>query len=249
MNKKEWPMLLFPISVFAMIALILILLFVPDMSTTLINTVPEYPPELGTIDSNETLVSDAVTVDRTNIKNLVAAMSRPTEYYSETQTILSHSKGSVTYRRKCWVKGQLTRIDSLSVSDTVSERRIYSDKFVYIWVPGSRTCYKTARGDFHPDDDRMIMHYEDIINAKDEDIVTAQLTMYDGASCIYAEIKRAESGYTERYWVSVSTGLLIYGQTLDGNGSVICSVASTQTDISTQSTDLFILPDGEYVTE
>lgn len=249
MNKKEWPMLLFPVSVFAMIALILILLFVPDMSTTLINTVPEYPPELGTIDSNETLVSDAVTVDKTNIKNLVAAMRRPSEYFSETQSILSHSKGSATYLRKTWVKGKLTRIDSLLSSGAVSERRIYSDKFVYIWAPSSRTYHKAARGDFRPDDDRMMMHYEDIINANDEDIATAQLTMYDGASCIYAEIRRPQSGYTERYWVSVSTGLLVYGQTLDKNGSVIYSITATQTDISTQSTDLFILPDGEYVTE
>lgn len=249
MNKKEWPMLLFPISVFAMIALILILLFVPDMSNTLINTVPEYPPELGTIDSNETLISDAVTVDRTNIRNLVAAMRRPSEYFSETQSILSHSKGSATYLRKTWVKGSLTRIDSVSSSGTVSDRRIYSDDYVYVWTPNNRSYYKTARGDFHPDDDRMMMHYEDIINSDDEDIVTAQLTMYDGVSCIYAEIKRPQSGYTERYWISVSTGLLVHGQTLNKEGSVIYSITATQTDISTQGTDLFILPDGEYVTE
>ncbi|MBQ2742931.1 MAG: hypothetical protein IJF32_09010, partial [Oscillospiraceae bacterium] len=99
-------------------------------------------------------------------------------------------------------------------------------------------------GSFEPDDEQMMMSYEDITSAKDEDIVTAQLTVYDGTACVYAEVRNPVSGYTNRYWVSYSTGLLVFGQSLNRDGKVVYSVTSTQTDISPQDMETFRLPDG-----
>ena len=171
-------------------------------------------------------------------------MKRPTEYFSQTQSVLYHKNSSATYSRSKWVKNALARVDILSAQQSQTVHYVYTSNSVYIWRSGDRTYHKASRGNFNPDDAQMMMSYEDIIAAKDEDVITAGLTMYDGTSCIYAETKNPDTGYIERYWVSHSTGLLVFGQTLDENGNVIYSITSTKTEVSPQNDDIFRLPGG-----
>lgn len=250
MDKQHRTFFFLSIAVISSLALALFLLFIPDMSATLINTVPEYPPEISTINEDESPDANAVTVDKTNVKNIVAAMSRPTEYFSVTQSLLSHSSGSATYLRQKWVKGDLSRVDIIYPSQQVAHTHyIYTKDHVFVWRQNDSSYYKTSRGSFEPDDAQMMMSYEDILLTKDEDIVAAQITMYDSIPCIYAETKSSVTGYTHRYWVSYSTGLLVHGQTLDKTGTVVYSITSTQTDISPQNIEVFRLPDGNLPTE
>ena len=229
-------------------AVLLLLLFIPDMGTTLINTVPEFPPETNNILDEATPPSNMISVDKTNVKNVISAMSRPDEYYSETRSVLSYSAGSATYFRRKWVKGNWARVDVMNSSaSSVSMHYLYGNGEVYAWRPQDRTYYKTQAGSQSADNLQMMMTYEDIISAQDENIITAQYTQYDGLQCIYAEVRDPTLSYTERYWVSTSTGLLVYGQTLDEKGSVIYTIQATQTDVSPQSNENFTLPNGKCV--
>jgi len=223
---------------------ILFLLFIPDMSSNLINTVPEEPPEINIVSANEALITSVVSVDTENVKTIISALSRPTEYFSETQSVLSHNSGSATYAHRRYTKGKLSRVDLLSSNQSQSMHYLYTDNKVYVWREGSRTYYSALKGDFEADDAQMLMTYEDIINANDDDIVSASLTTHENTPCIYAEIKSPRTGYVERYWVSTTNGLLLHGQTLDKNGSIVFSTTATQTEIKEQPDELFILPDG-----
>lgn len=244
--KKHRTLFFFLSAILLTFTLVLILLLMPDMSSTVIDTVPEYPPDSGPVISADSEVLNVVSVDRTNAKSIIAAISRPKEYFSETKSTLSHQKGSAEYVRKKWVKEGLSRVDLISSpsSQTVSMHYIYSSDHIYVWRPGDRNFYRASRGEFDADDTQMMMSYEDIVNADDENIITAQNTMYDGNLCIYVEVRGPDNGYTERYWVATSTGLLVHGQTLDRDGNVIYSISSTQTDISAQDISIFTLPDG-----
>ncbi len=244
--KKHRTLFFFLAAIILTFSLVLVLLLMPNMSSTVIDTVPEYPPHPDPVTNSESEVFNAVSVDKTNVKNIISAISRPEEYFSETKGTLFHTDGSAEYMRKKWVKGDFSRVDVISsvTSQAVSVHYLYSPDSVYVWRPGDKTYYQTARGDFDADDTQMLMSYEDILNANDESIITAQNTLYDGNLCIYAEVKNPASGYTERYWVSTSTGLLLFGQTLDDEGTVIYTVTSTQIDISAQDITLFNLPDG-----
>ena len=244
--KKHRTLFFFLAAILLTFSLVLILLLMPNMSSTLIDSVPEYPPKLNPVVNSDSEALSTVSVDKTNVKNIISAISRPSEYFSETKSTLSHSGGSSEYMRKKWVRGNLSRVDVISsvTSQSVSSHYLYSPDSVYIWRPGEKTYYKAARGDFDADDAQMLMSYEDILNASDESIVTAQNTLYDGNLCIYTEVRSIESGYTERYWVSATTGLLLFGQTLDSEGEVIYTITSTQIDISPQDISLFTLPDG-----
>ena len=222
---------------------ILFLIFVPDMSTTLINTVPEYPPESSIVSTNEALITSAVTIDKSNVKNIVSALSRPSEYYCETQSILSHASGSATYKCERWVKGDISRVDVSAQNK--KNHYVYSRNNVYVWRDGSRSYHTARRGEFEPDDEQMMMTYEDILATRDEDITSASLVMYEGTACIYAETKSIHTDYSERYWISSANGLLVHGQTLDENGEVIYSISAKQVDISPQDDITFLLPDGK----
>lgn len=244
MNKqrKTYTTLIFAIA--GIIIFILFLLFIPDMSSNLINTVPEYPPEISIVNTNEALITSAVTIDKNNVKNIISAMARPSEYFSETQSILSHSSGSATYTRRRWVKGPLSKVELIS-SNSQTMHYLYTESNVHIWRSGSRTYHTVSRGDFEPDDAQMMMTYEDILNADDVNITRAGLSSKDNSPCIFAELKSPHTGYTERYWVSALTGLLVHGETLDKEGRVIYSITSLQTSIAAQGDENFTLPDGK----
>ncbi len=245
MNKqqKTYTTLIFAIA--GIIIFILFLLFIPDMSSNLMNTVPEYPPEMSIVNTNEALITSAVTIDKNNVKNIISAMARPSEYFSETQSILSHASGSATYTRRRWVKGPLSKVELISSSSSQTMHYLYTESNVYIWRSGNRTYHTVSRGDFEPDDAQMMMTYEDILNADDANITKAGLATKDNSPCIFAELKSPHTEYTERYWVSALTGLLVHGETLDKAGSVIYSITSVQTSITAQSDENFTLPDGK----
>lgn len=243
-RQHKYPVL--SVAAILVVAVLLFVLVISDMSQTLINTVPEYPPEQGAADEDTESSLLALSVDKKNVKNVVAALERPKEYYSETRSVLTYGSSSAEYLRRKWVKDDMARVDVVSTSSSNAQiHYLYRGENVYVWRPSEKTYYKTKRGDFTPDDTQMLMSYENVLTARDEDIVTAQYTLYDGTACIYAEILNPKLSYRERYWVSISTGLLVYGQTLDKNGTVIYTIFSTQTDISAQSSETFKLPDGK----
>ncbi len=232
----------------SIVLFLLIILFVPDMSSTLINTIPEYAPETEISNSNETLIADTLVIDKTNVKSIISAMARPAEYYIETESHLSHSSGSGTYTRKRWTRGTVSKVDVYSSSQTLSMHYIYTDTKVYIWREGSRLYHTAQKGDFSADGEQMMMSYEDIIDARDEDILTAGISSYNASPCIYAELKSPETGYIERFWVSASNGLLLRGETVDSSGSLIYSITAKQIDISPQDESIFTLPDKKQPT-
>lgn len=248
MNKQRKTYTTLILAIAGIIIFILFLLFIPDMSSNLTNTIPEYPPEMSIVNTNEALITSAVTIDKNNVKNIISAMARPKEYFSETQSILSHSSGSATYTRRRWTKGALSKVELVSSSSSQTMNYLYTESNVHIWRSGSRTYHTVSKGDFEPDDAQMMMTYEDILKAEDANIIKAELATRDNTPCILTELKSPHTGYTERYWVSALTGLLVYGETLDKEGRVIYSITSTQTDIAAQSDEIFTLPDGKSIT-
>lgn len=247
MEKQRRTSFILSIAIVGIIAIVLLLLFIPDMSSTLLYTVPDTPPEPGAVDTATPENLPPVTIDRTNAKNIIAAIRRPAEYFSQTQATIYHKSGSATYSRRLWVKNNLSRIDTMAQNaQSAALHCIYSADSVYVWRPNSTSFYKTSRGEFSPDDEQMMMTYEDILNTKDDNVIVANLVTYESVPCIYTEIKREKSAYTEKYWIAYSTGLLVHGEKTDSDGNLIYSITTTHTDISPQSLELFRLPDGTY---
>ena len=116
MDRQHRTYFFFSIAIIGIIALVLLLLFIPDMSTTLINTVPEYPPEIADINPENDRIISSVTVSRENVRNIISVLHRPEEYFEQTQSVLSHKSGDAVFLRQKWVKDGLSRVDIMSVS-------------------------------------------------------------------------------------------------------------------------------------
>lgn len=247
--KKKFHISSFHITVLVgilAIAVVIALFLLPDTFSKSTSTIPEYPPELSTMDANEALVANALVIDRKNAKPIIEALHRPSEYFSETESVISYNGGSSTFSHKKWVKGDFSRVDIVSSSNRATMHYVYTEEKVYIYSPSSRTYYTTAKGDFNADETQMLVTYEDIINTPDENILDAKLTTLDNSSCIWVETKNPKTSNITRYWVATSTGLLIYAETVDSNGNTIYTLTTKNTELTPQNDDTFKLPDGSF---
>ena len=66
--------------------------------------------------------------------------------------------------------------------------------------------------------------------------------------CIFVETAADDGGYIERYWVSVSNGLLCAAEKLQGE-DVVYRMAGMSVDSGNVAEDAFTLPDGTVLHE
>lgn len=130
-----------------------------------------------------------------------------------------------------------------SLSDGQVRHTITDGEITYIWYGSESSVYSAPAGDITPDDEQAIPTYETILDLPVEDIAAADYRSVSDVNCIYVETVQDPEGYTQRYWVSVETGLLVASERLL-EGETIYRMASLTADLSTPSTDRFILPDG-----
>ena len=86
--------------------------------------------------------------------------------------------------------------------------------------------------------------YEDVLHLRAEDITWTSLVEYDGEACIYIEANRLEKGCLDRYWISVSSGLLMAAETRLENRVVYRMTSRDLVSPMTGDASLFMLPNG-----
>ena len=90
---------------------------------------------------------------------------------------------------------------------------------------------------------RRIPTYEDVLALEQEAIAAAGYEERGGLACIYVETTPNELGYTERYWVSVNTGLLVSAERLDGE-ELVYRMTAYAVEYQFSDDGVFELPDG-----
>ena len=231
------------IAFFVVIGVILLFSFVGSSNKT---------PTLPTLPGSQEEIADTfdysrVEINKDNVQDIVSAMKRPAEYYTETKSETFYDNTSSVNLRRRWVRDGLSRIDILNAGGTVTMSTIYTNSKVYYWTPGSTRVLEMSRGNFSADDEQMMMDYTSVLKLSPESIVDAKLTQTSGVSCIYVEAKNS-FGYTEKYWVSTQNGLLLLGQTLKDN-KVVYSVSMIELDLTRPDDFEFTLPDKKVITE
>ena len=90
--------------------------------------------------------------------------------------------------------------------------------------------------------------YEDILRLDKKRIAAADYRLLDTVDCIFVETAADDGGYIERYWVSVSDGLLCAAEKLQGE-DVVYRMAGMSVDSGNVAEDAFTLPDGTVLHE
>ena len=215
-------------------------LFAPDTAKIVLPT-PEVSQQPG---GEPGVQSGLVLVDVTpeTVQTAIETLTRPRQYSRVIRVEQLWDGGSGSFETTVTVSGRWTRTDR-SLSDGQVRHTITDGEITYIWYGSESSVYSAPAGDITPDDEQAIPTYETILDLPVEDIAAADYRSVSDVNCIYVETVQDPEGYTQRYWVSVETGLLVASERLL-EGETIYRMASLTADLSTPSTDRFILPDG-----
>ena len=228
-----------------LVVMVLILMFSNSLRRSSHITLPEEGSSPGQAEDTNASGGDALTVIAVTpetVQTAIETLTRPRQYSRVIRVEQLWDGGSGSFETTVTVSGRWTRTDR-SLSDGQVRHTITDGEITYIWYGSESSVYSAPAGDITPDDEQAIPTYETILDLPVEDIAAADYRSVSDVNCIYVETVQDPEGYTQRYWVSVETGLLVASERLL-EGETIYRMASLTADLSTPSTDRFILPDG-----
>ena len=195
-------------------------------------------------DASSSDVSDAPLDD--SAVGRIAALERPARYSRAITIERYYSGGSGVDRSSVSVDGAWMRVDTEQASGAQSHT-ISNGERTWVWYGGSELYYESAAA-FTADEEQGIPTYEDILRLDKKRIAAADYRLLDTVDCIFVETAADDGGYIERYWVSVSDGLLCAAEKLQGE-DVVYRMAGMSVDSGNVAEDAYTLPDGTVLHE
>ena len=188
-----------------------------------------------------------VEVTPETVQAAVATLHRP-EAYSRSVTVeYLWSGGSNTVEMTVSVSSVWSRTDR-TLPDGQVRRTVTNGETTYIWYNDEAALFSGPAGDISPDMEQTIPTYEDVLALAPERIAQADYRMVSDVRCIYVETAEDDWGYTQRYWVSVDTGLLVVAERLQ-DGETVYRMAALDVDQTVPGPETFTLPDGTVLIE
>lgn len=190
-----------------------------------------------------------VEVAPDTVQRVIDRLARP-EHYSRTITAERYySGGSGVAAAEVRAAYGWTRLDMTEGGETrhvitgaPAAQGSAEDARSYVWY-GEETAYFSGAASISADEEQSIPTYEDILRLPSEAIAAADYRTLDTVNCIYVETYPDASGYKDRYWISVETGLLAAAERMRGE-SVVYRMAGLAVDTGTVTAEAFTLPDG-----
>ncbi len=174
------------------------------------------------------------------VQGVVATLSRSTRYRRAVTVRRTWSGGEEDTPLVVTVSGNWTRVDR-SLPDGTTRHAVTNGATTYLWYGDGSDVLKVPAGSVSADNEQLIPTYEDVLRLPRERIALADYHRIEsGVDCVYVETTQ-EDNRTERYWIGVSSGLLVAAEMLlDGNSIYWMEAAEPEEP----SPDAFALPDG-----
>ena len=182
------------------------------------------------------------------VQAAVATLQRP-ETYTQVLAIERSGGGDKAVSQvMVSVNGQQIRVDTVGADGQV-RHAVTDSRMTAVWYDNERSYFLGTAGDITGDQEQSIPTYENLLELDASCIAAADFREFSGENCIYAETVPDEFGVVERYWVSVSTGLLTGAERLaDGETFYRMAAQQSSTDQIPAET-VFRLPDGTYLSD
>lgn len=205
-------------------------------------------------------LTDGVTVDTSNVLQVIRTLSRPQDYVFEAESTLSYHSVSSTLRVRGIVKGRRAKLQMLSVGGAVEKEMILAPSGYYAWQSGQASLYSGSLGQDIPEDGDLaafcdeasrIPTYEDVLvlgQQNPECLLDAGYTQREGQSCIFVLVDNRLANTQDRYYISIDTGLLCEASS-EKNGMTVYQMKQTVLEEAAVEESQFTLPNGQQVTE
>ncbi len=180
------------------------------------------------------------------VQPAINTLSRPVSY-KRTQTVETFwSGGSGRSVSQVAVSGGYTRIDTALPDGSVCHMLVLGGTAA-VWYD-DETAYTALQSDqFSADIAQRMLSYETVRDLEADRISEAGYQDLNGVSCIYVSTREDEGGYSDSYWVSVSSGLLVAAERCC-KGERIYRFTAGEPDGEAPEEALFRLPDGSVLT-
>ena len=185
-----------------------------------------------------------VEVSPQTVQSLIASLSRY-ESYSRTAAVEYFDGGQSvgTASARVWADGGWIRTDVTLASGRV-EHAILGDGRLWLWYDRESTVYQGPAEDLSADLIQRVPTYEDVLALDKQSISAAGYVERDGLPCVFVEARAGELGYTERYWISETSGLLMAAEA-ERDGELLYAMSSHEVvSPMEQAAGIFTLPDG-----
>lgn len=155
-----------------------------------------------------------VSITKNNVQNVIKTLERPETYYIRVENVVSYGDESRVTNTEQWVLADrcVTKMrDSLSTQVLCM---ITQDGGATVWYEGDERVLDTGAVSFTQADILAgIPTYEDILSLDPNTITAADYRDWEENACIYVETYDREMSYTNRYYVSVGSGILVHAET------------------------------------
>jgi len=185
-----------------------------------------------------------VEVTPKTVQGVIATLSRPDSYYRElTVETFWGEDGASSTPVQAWVDGGWSHCRQVLPSGAV-RHDLTGEGTLYYWYDGSRSYETAPAGPQGADLSQRVPTYETVLELSPGDIVSAGYDLFGTLPCILAEVSLSEPDRTERYWVSVDSGLLVCAE-MEQDGQVVYRVtADGEMQSPCPAGVSFQLPDG-----
>ena len=184
-----------------------------------------------------------VDVTPETVQNVIATLSRPGSYYRDITLETRWEDGSSLVQVQIWHDENLSHIRQVLPSGAIRHDLI-DESTQYYWYEGSQQ-YKTLNSDDRSADlAQHIPTYETVLSLDQSVITNAGYEQKDTFSCILVEVSPTDPDRTERYWVSLDSGLLVAAE-MERDGTVVYQMSANGPVTTPCPPDAsFRLPDG-----
>ena len=189
-----------------------------------------------------------VEVTTDTVQRVVATLERP-ESYARTITVETVGEdGNVGQTTaQVVVDGGWTQVTATLPDGRVCHSIVGEEKR-YVWYDDQRSWQEYPAQERSADLSQRLPTYEDVLALDKKSITAAGYEERDGQPCVYVEAAGSGGG-AERYWVSVSSGLLVAAET-ELAGEVVYAMSSRDVVSPLDEAEgIFALPDGTALYE
>jgi len=243
-DNKRTTYLTIALSILLLFVLLVIQQALKEDSTIVL---PEYTTEADTDDGNSSADGfNALSVSPKTVQTAISTLSRPASY-KRTQTVeIFWSSGSSTSSCDVAVHSGMTRIDTTLADNSVCHVLMTADTAA-VWYDDETAWTTLHAEEFTADSLQRMPTYETVLEITVASIAQAEYCEKDGTWCIFVQTRQNMDGYTEKYWISVQSGLLYAAERLY-NDSLIYRFTASEPETAAPEESLFLLPDGSKLT-
>lgn len=187
-----------------------------------------------------------VIVRPDTVQSVIATLERPSRYTRSITIERYYDGGSGVDHSTVSLDDEWMRADTERSGGEVSHT-ISNAERTWVWY-GSGTRWFESAAAFSADEEQGIPTYEDVLAMELSSIAEADYCLLNNVDCIFVETAADKDGYLERYWISVSDGLLCAAERLCGD-DVVYRMAGMTVETGSVADEAFTLPDGTVLHE